>query len=162
MSADVATGVLVRSDRILLFLSRAGALCAGLAHFGGWNSVPAFTAAAAAVAVLAGLVVVAIAGNAMENFVGIQLAASGQSAYSFSVVLNYPLQISLVLAPLLVIISQVTGLASLTLVSPMLVVALLLAAVLAAFISFDGESTWLEGATLVVLYGIIAGSFWRG
>jgi Ca2+:H+ antiporter len=111
----------------------------------------------------AGLVVVAIAGNAVENFVGIQLSASGQSAYAFSVVLNSPLQISLVLAPLLVVISQATGLASLTLVfSPMLLVAMLLAVMLAAFISFDGESTWLEGATLVVLYGIIAASFWWG
>jgi Ca2+:H+ antiporter len=99
----------------------------------------------------------------VENFVGIQLAANGQSAYAFSVVLNSPLQISLVLAPLLVLTSQFTGLASLTLVfSPMLVVALLLAAILAAFIYFDGESTWLEGATLVVLYGIIAASFWWG
>ncbi|WP_156689397.1 calcium/proton exchanger [Mycobacterium sp. Marseille-P9652] len=111
----------------------------------------------------AGLVVVAIAGNAVENFVGIQLAASGQSRYAFSVVLNSPLQISLVLAPLLVLIAHVTGLAPLTLTfSPMLVVALLLAVVLAAFISFDGESTWLEGATLIVLYGIIAASFWWG
>jgi Ca2+:H+ antiporter len=113
--------------------------------------------------VFAGLVVVAIAGNAVENFVGIQLAAKGESAYAFSVVLNSPLQIALVLAPLLVLISQFTGLAALTLVfSPMLVVALLLAAILAAFIYFDGESTWLEGATLVVLYGIIATSFWWG
>ncbi|WP_234792105.1 calcium/proton exchanger [Mycolicibacterium brisbanense] len=89
--------------------------------------------------------------------------SSGQSAYAFSVVLNSPLQIALVLAPLLVLISQFTGLAALTLVlSPMLVVALLLAVMLAAFISFDGESTWLEGATLVVLYGIIAASFWWG
>jgi len=111
----------------------------------------------------AGLVVVAIAGNAVENFVGIQLAASGQSAYAFSVVLNSPIQISLVLAPLLVLISQFTGLANLTLVlSPMLVVCLLLSVMLGAFISFDGESTWLEGATLVVLYGIIAASFWWG
>jgi Ca2+:H+ antiporter len=111
----------------------------------------------------AGLVVVAIAGNAVENVVGIQLAASGKSAYAFSVVVNSPLQISLVLAPLLVLISQATGLAALTLVfSPMLVVVLLLAVVLTAFISFDGESTWLEGATLVVLYGIIAASFWWG
>jgi Ca2+:H+ antiporter len=111
----------------------------------------------------AGLVVVAIAGNAVENFVGIQLAARGKSAYAFSVVINSPLQISLVLAPLLVIISQFAGLGALTLVfSPMLVVALLLAVVLAAFISFDGESTWLEGASLVVLYGIIAASFWWG
>jgi Ca2+:H+ antiporter len=113
--------------------------------------------------VFAGLVVVAIAGNAVENVVGIQLAAGGQSQYAFSVVLNSPLQISLVLAPLLVLISHIAGLGSLTLVfSPMLVVALLLAVVLAAFISFDGESTWLEGATLVVLYGIIAAAFWWG
>ena len=111
----------------------------------------------------AGLVVVAIAGNAVENFVGIQLAARGQSAFAFSVVLNSPIQISLVLAPLLVLVSQFTGLAALTLVfSPMLVVVLLLATVLAAFISFDGESTWLEGATLVVLYAIIAAVFWWG
>ncbi|SOX51384.1 calcium/proton exchanger [Mycobacterium ahvazicum] len=113
--------------------------------------------------VFAGLVVVAIAGNAVENFVGIQLAAKGQSAYAFSVVLNSPLQISLVLGPALVLISQATGMAGLTLVfSPMLVVALLLAVILTAFISFDGESTWLEGATLVVLYGIIAAAFWWG
>ncbi len=39
---------------------------------------------------------------------------------------------------------------------------LLLAIILAAFIAFDGESTWLEGASLVALYGIIATSFWWG
>ena len=111
----------------------------------------------------AGLVIVAIAGNAIENLVGVQLAAKGNSEYAFSVVLNSPLQIALVLAPLLVIASQVFGLASLTLVfSPMLVAALLLAVILAAFISFDGESTWLEGATLIALYAIIAVSFFWG
>ena len=26
----------------------------------------------------------------------------------------------------------------------------------------DGESTWLEGATLVVLYALIATAFWWG
>jgi Ca2+:H+ antiporter len=111
----------------------------------------------------AGLVIVAIAGNAVENVVGIQLAAAGNSEYAFSILLNSPLQIALVLAPVLVIASQVFGLASLTLVlSPMLVVALLLAIIMAGFIAFDGESTWLEGASLVALYGIIATSFWWG
>jgi len=111
----------------------------------------------------AGLVVVAIAGNAVENVVGIQLAAAGNSEYAFSILLNSPLQIALVLAPVLVIVSQVFGLASLTLVlSPLLVVSLLLAIILAAFIAFDGESTWLEGASLVALYGIIATAFWWG
>ena len=111
----------------------------------------------------AGLVVVAIAGNAVENVVGIQLAAAGNSEYAFSILLNSPLQIALVLAPVLVIVSQVFGLASLTLVlSPLLVVSLLLAIILTAFIAFDGESTWLEGASLVALYGIIATAFWWG
>ena len=101
--------------------------------------------------------------NAVENVVGIQLAARGQSEYAFSVVLNSPIQIALVLAPLLVIISQIFGLAALTLVfSPLLVVALVLSVLLAAMIALDGESTWLEGATLVALYAIIATAFWWG
>ena len=67
------------------------------------------------------------------------------------------------LAPVLVLVSQIFGLASLTLVlSPMLVVVLMLAVVLAAFIAVDGESNWLEGASLIVLYVIIATSFWWG
>ena len=111
----------------------------------------------------AGLVVVAIAGNAVENVVGIQLAARNESEYAFSVILNSPLQIALVLAPVLVLVSQIFGLASLTLVfGPMLVVALVLATLLAALIAVDGESTWLEGATLVALYAVIATSFWWG
>jgi Ca2+:H+ antiporter len=111
----------------------------------------------------AGLVIVAIAGNAVENVVGVQLAARGQSEYAFSVILNSPLQIALVLAPVLVLVSQIFGLASLTLVfGPMLVVALILAILLAALIAIDGESTWLEGATLIALYAVIATSFWWG
>jgi Ca2+:H+ antiporter len=111
----------------------------------------------------AGLVIVAIAGNAIENVVGIQLAAKGRSEYAFSVIINSPLQIALVLAPLLVIISYVFGLASLTLVfSPMLLASMFLAIILAAFISFDGESNWLEGAALIAIYIIIATAFWWG
>ena len=111
----------------------------------------------------AGLVIVAIAGNAIENIVGVQLAAKNQSAYAFSVVLNSPVQIALVLAPLLVLASQIFGLAALTLVfSPLLVVSLLLAVILTAFISYDGESNWLEGAALIALYGIVATAFWWG
>ncbi len=111
----------------------------------------------------AGLVIVAIAGNAIENVVGVQLAAKGQSEYAFSVVLNSPLQIALVLAPVLVLVSVLFGFGGLTLVfSPMLVLVLFLAVILAALIAFDGESTWLEGASLIALYGVIATSFWWG
>ena len=111
----------------------------------------------------AGLVVVAIAGNAVENVVGIQLAAANRAEYAFSVVINSPLQIALVLAPVLVIASSVFGLAPLTLVfPPMLVVSVAIAVLLAVFITFDGESNWMEGATLLGLYVLIASSFWWG
>jgi len=111
----------------------------------------------------AGLVIVAIAGNAVENVVGVQLAAKNRSEYAFSVVINSPLQIALVLAPVLVILSQVLGLTALTLVfSPMLIVSVAIAVILSAFITFDGESNWIEGAALIAVYTIIASTFWWG
>jgi Ca2+:H+ antiporter len=111
----------------------------------------------------AGLVVVAIAGNAIENVVGVQLAAAGRSEYAFSVVIQSPLQIALVLAPVLVILSNVLGFAPLTLVfPPMLIAAVCIAVLMAVFITFDGESTWTEGAAMVGLYGVIAAAFWWG
>ena len=51
----------------------------------------------------AGLVVVAIAGNAVENAVGVKLALQNQADHALSVILNSPLQIALVLAPALVL-----------------------------------------------------------
>jgi Ca2+:H+ antiporter len=110
----------------------------------------------------AGLVVVAIAGNAVENVVGIQLAARNQSDYALSVILQSPLQIALVLAPVLVLAAPLVG-ASFTLVlSPLLIAVLFVAALVAVLVVVDGESTWFEGATLLVLYALIASAFWWG
>jgi Ca2+:H+ antiporter len=110
----------------------------------------------------AGLVIVAIAGNAVENVVGIQLALKNQSDFALSVILQSPLQISLVVAPALVLLSPLVG-ASFTLVlSPLLIAVLIMAVVITVLVVLDGESNWLEGATLIVLYGIIATAFWWG
>ncbi len=110
----------------------------------------------------AGLVIVAIAGNAVENVVGIQLAARGQADYALSVILQSPLQIALVVAPVLVLVAPLLGATFTLVLSPLLVVSLLLAALIAVLVVNDGESTWLEGATLLVLYALIATSFWWG
>lgn len=110
-----------------------------------------------------GLVIVALAGNAVENVVGIRFAARNQSDFAISVILNSSLQVALVLIPVLVLLSLVVGGAHLTLVlPPLLVAALALTALLSAFIIYDGESNWLEGVALMGLYGIIAVSFWWG
>jgi Ca2+:H+ antiporter len=110
-----------------------------------------------------GLVIVALAGNAVENVVGIQFAARNQSDFAMSVILNSSLQVALGLTPVLVLLSFVIGGTHLTLVmAPLLVASLALAAILSTVIIYDGESTWLEGLALVGLYGIIAVSFWWG
>lgn len=113
--------------------------------------------------VFAGLVIVAIAGNAIENLVGIQLAIKNKSDYAVSVILNSSLQIALGLFPLLVILSFFLGGAILSFVlSPLLLVSLALAVIVSAFIVFDGESIWLEGLALIGLYCLIAAAFWWG
>ena len=110
----------------------------------------------------AGLVIVAIAGNAIENVVGIQLAYRNQADFAMSVIIQSPLQVALVLAPVLVLLSLFTA-TTLTLVfAPLLVMAVAVAVLATAFIVFDGESTWLEGVTLIALYAIIATTFWWG
>ena len=110
-----------------------------------------------------GLVVVALAGNAVENVVGIQLAARDKMDYAISVILNSSLQVALGLIPVLVLLSFVIGGAHLTLVLPALLVAALgLAALLGTVITYDGKSTWLEGLALVGLYAMLAVSFWWG
>ena len=111
----------------------------------------------------AGLVIVAIAGNAIENVIGIQLAWRNQTDYAVSVILNSSLQVALGLTPILVLLSFVLGGSILTLaVSPLLIIALALAAIVSAFVVYDGESIWLEGLALIGLYFIIAASFWWG
>jgi Ca2+:H+ antiporter len=110
-----------------------------------------------------GLVVVAIAGNAVENVIGIQLAARNKPDYAMSVILNSSLQIALALVPVLVLVSVFIAPVPLTLVMPpLLVAALALTAVVSAFIVYDGESIWLEGVALIGLYGIIVSAFWWG
>ncbi len=110
----------------------------------------------------AGLVVVAIAGNAVESVVGVQLAARNRPDFAISVIVNSALQVALLLTPVLVFASL--GFATtLTLVFPtLLAIALLLAAGVGALIVYDGESTWEEGAILIGLYVVIAASFWWG
>jgi Ca2+:H+ antiporter len=110
-----------------------------------------------------GLVIVAIAGNAVEHVVGVQMALRNKTDLATSLILNGSLQVAIGLTPALVLISLFVGGTPMTLVlSPLLLGAVALSAILAALIVFDGESTWLEGLALLGLYVIIAASVWYG
>jgi Ca2+:H+ antiporter len=111
----------------------------------------------------AGIVIVAIAGNAVENVAGIRLAAKNRPNYAMSVILNSSLLIALVVSPVLVLLSFVLGGPVFTLVMPpLLIAALLLTTITSAIIVTDGETIWIEGVALIGLYGMIATAFWWG
>jgi Ca2+:H+ antiporter len=110
----------------------------------------------------AGLVVVAIAGNAVENVVGVELALQNRMDFAISVIMSSSLQVALALTPVLVFVSLLFA-THLTLVFPvMLGIALLFAAWLGGIVVYDGESVWPEGVVLIGLYVVIASSFWWG
>ncbi len=110
-----------------------------------------------------GLVVVAIAGNAVENVVGIQAALRNRTDLAISLIQNSSLQVAIALIPVLMLASLFVSPVPLTLVlAPTLLVGLALTAVLGALVVFDGEATWLEGLMLLGLYAILAASVWYG
>jgi len=149
-------------SRVIVVLGIAGVLAAFVSDWFVQALEPAIKILGISQA-FAGLVIVAIAGNAVENVVGIQLALKNKADYAISVILNSSLQIALALIPILVLLSFFFASTVLTLVlPPLLVVALLLTAILSALIVYDGESNWLEGVALIGLYAIIAMSFWWG
>jgi Ca2+:H+ antiporter len=110
----------------------------------------------------AGLVIVAIAGNAVENVVGIQLAARNRADYALSVILQSPLQIALVLAPVVVLAAPLIGATFTLVLSPLLIAVLAIAVIVTVLVVLDGESTWFEGSALIALYAMIAAGFWWG
>ena len=149
-------------SRVIIVLSVAGIFAALISDWFVEALEPAIEALHISHA-FAGLVVVAIAGNAVENVVGIQLAIKNKVDYAMSVIMNSSLQVALGLTPILVLLSYFFTPVALTLVlPPLLVLALALTALLSALVVYDGESNWLEGLALMGLYIIVAVSFWWG
>jgi Ca2+:H+ antiporter len=110
-----------------------------------------------------GLVIVAIAGNAVENVVGIQLAWKRRYDLAISVVKNSVAQIAAFLYPALVLISLFFN-QHLTFGVPegglVLVVALVFAALAIWQITGDGEAPPYEGLALVATYAVLATVVW--
>jgi Ca2+:H+ antiporter len=104
----------------------------------------------------AGLVIVAIAGNAVENTAGIVLAWKGRSDLAISVVKNSVAQIAAFLFPLLVLISFLLATTLTFALAPVYVGALLVMALAMWQVTADGEAAAFEGWALVALYVILA------
>jgi Ca2+:H+ antiporter len=103
-----------------------------------------------------GLVIVAIAGNAVENVVGITLAAKGQSDLAISVVKNSVAQIAVFLFPALVLLSLFFSERLTFVLNPVYIGALVIMALAVWQITGDGEAVAFEGSALVAIYIILA------
>jgi Ca2+:H+ antiporter len=108
----------------------------------------------------AGLVVVAIAGNAVEHAAGVVLAAKGEADLAISVVKNSVSQIAVFLFPVLVLASLLFTHHLTFQLAPVYVGAIVLTAIALWQITGDGEATIFEGVALVAMYVTLAGFAW--
>jgi Ca2+:H+ antiporter len=108
----------------------------------------------------AGLVIVAIAGNAVENVVGIVLSAKGEADLAISVVKNSVAQVAAFLFPLLVLVSMLFDHHLTFQLAPVYVGAILLTAIALWQITGDGEATVYEGVALIAMYVTLAAFAW--
>ena len=104
----------------------------------------------------AGLVIVAIAGNAVENTAGLVLAWKGRSDLAISVVKNSVAQIAAFLFPLLVLISFLLATTLTFALAPVYIGALALTALVVWQVTGDGEAVAFEGWALIALYVVLA------
>jgi Ca2+:H+ antiporter len=125
--------------------------------------LPAATTSLNMSSAFAGFVIVALASNAVENAIGIRLAANNEPDFALQVVLQSPVQVIMTITPLLALIAPLIGASAFTLVlSPMMVTALVASVIVLIVVVTDGESTWFKGAAMVALYLALATSFWWG
>jgi Ca2+:H+ antiporter len=149
-TARVAIGVLVVAAVLLAVLSEVlvGTIESFIDSFG----LSAF---------FVGVVLVPTIGNLAEHLVAVQLAAKDKMEFAMAVSYGSSLQVALFVAPVLVILGALLGQPMDLVFTPLEVAAVAAAVGISALIALDGESNWLEGALLMIVYAILAVSFFE-
>lgn len=108
-----------------------------------------------------GVVVLALVGTGGDLFASVVFARHDKMGLVLNIAIGSAIQIALVVAPLLVLISWFIG-HPMTLVfsNPLQLFAIAGTAVIVRAIAGDGETTWFEGLLLVGVYGLLALGFY--
>jgi len=109
--------------------------------------------------VFLGVVLIPLIGNVAEHLVAVSTAFKNRMELSLAISLGSSQQIALFVAPLLVFVSLFFGKEMTLFFNPFEVVVLALSVLIAGQVAADGESNWLEGAQLLVVYAIVAMAF---
>jgi Ca2+:H+ antiporter len=107
-----------------------------------------------------GIIIVAIVGNAAEHWVAVLVARKDKMDLAVNIAIGSAAQIALFVVPILVLLSFVIG------PNPMPLVfngfelgAVLIAVLIAAYVTQEGESNWFEGVQLLAVYVVLALAF---
>ena len=125
------------------------------------SSIGGFVESFGLSAFFVGVVLVPTIGNLAEHLVAVQLAAKDKMEFAMAVSYGSSLQVALFVAPVLVILGALMGQPMDLVFTPLEVAAVGAAVGISALIALDGESNWLEGALLMIVYVILAISFFE-
>jgi Ca2+:H+ antiporter len=108
-----------------------------------------------------GVIVVAIVGNAAEHWVAVLVAMKDKMDLSVNIAIGSSAQVALFVAPILVLASFFIGPHPLALVfNGFELGAILIAILIANYVTQDGESTWFEGVQLLAVYLVFGIAFY--
>ena len=108
-----------------------------------------------------GVIVVAIVGNAAEHWVAVLVAMKDKMDLAVNIAIGSSAQVALFVAPILVLASFFIGPHPLALVfNGFELGAILLAVLIANYVTQDGESTWFEGVQLLAVYVVFGLAFY--
>jgi Ca2+:H+ antiporter len=106
-----------------------------------------------------GIILIPIVGNVAEHLVAVRVAIANKMDLSVEISLSSSLQIALFVAPVLVFVSLLFGNPLQLIFNQFELLALIAGVLIAALVSADGESNWLEGAELLAVYAILSLAF---
>ncbi len=110
--------------------------------------------------VFMGVVVLALIGTSADLFAAVGFARQDRMGLVMSLCIGSAIQVALVVAPLLVLVSWAIGRPmSLVFGNPLDLFAVTAAAVVVTVIAADGETNWFEGLLLVGVYLLLALGF---
>jgi len=110
--------------------------------------------------VFMGVIILAIVGNAAEHTTAIMMALRNKMDVSLNIALGSSLQVAMFVGPVLCLCSYGRSGPPMNLVFTLFeVFAVFLALVIAWMVVQDGETTWMEGFLLCILYLILAIGF---
>jgi Ca2+:H+ antiporter len=108
-----------------------------------------------------GVIVVAIVGNAAEHWVAVLVAMKNKMDLAVNIAIGSSAQVALFVAPILVLASFFIGPHPLALVfNGFELGAILIAILIANYVTQDGESTWFEGIQLLAVYLVFGIAFY--